>query len=298
MSENRYLDLDVAEVLPAVHTDFETAYIIDDYPYNRGGTLRTQMKVWVETRVVKKYNTVNQRVVKCTLNPKTGKWNKPKNGRYKSTVVLYLDSIGHLQSTGIYEGSEVDNAPHFLELFKDGVNDERTKFLDYHSIGHHVRHGDGISLFYDGKIMWYSRLNYRIKEAGRPDLAKHCPQYKRKDAKHYTPDGGEYVICPHCNGHHYIDDNTLLKIKDDWHGLQEFDYYCWLCGQGFYDGDGGGIDLSESDLEDQFIYDTPTDNLSSLDKKCEYDNWTDKMRENGVISEFQYTHMGTTFGDN
>jgi len=63
------------------HTTQETAYVIEDYPYGR--KLRTKMRIWVETS--KKHG---QRVVKQTLNPKTGKWNKPKKSTYSQLVLL------------------------------------------------------------------------------------------------------------------------------------------------------------------------------------------------------------------
>ena len=62
----------------------ETAYVVPDYPY--GFTLRTQIRYWVETKP-----KFGQRFVSQTLNPKTGKWNKPKAGNYFQAVVLLVN---------------------------------------------------------------------------------------------------------------------------------------------------------------------------------------------------------------
>jgi len=63
------------------HTTMASAHIIEDYPYGR--RLRTQMRVWVETK-----EKFGQRMVTQTLNPKTKKWNKPKKGTYSHIIVL------------------------------------------------------------------------------------------------------------------------------------------------------------------------------------------------------------------
>jgi len=62
------------------HQTQETAYIIEDYPYGR---LRTKMRIWVEHSAKH-----GDRVVRQTLNPKTGKWNKPKKSTYSPIILL------------------------------------------------------------------------------------------------------------------------------------------------------------------------------------------------------------------
>jgi len=76
------------------HTGPETAYTVADYPY--GFRLRTSKRYWVETK-----EGQGMRVVSQTLNPKTGRWNKPKASTYSLIKVLFLDAAGHVQADGL-----------------------------------------------------------------------------------------------------------------------------------------------------------------------------------------------------
>lgn len=74
------------------HTNEETAYVVDDYPY--GFKLRTKIRYWIDT-------TKNgQRFVSQTLNPKTDRWNKPKKSTYNDVVCLVLGENGHVSTIG------------------------------------------------------------------------------------------------------------------------------------------------------------------------------------------------------
>jgi len=59
----------------------ETAYIVKEYPYR--GKVRTTLRIWVEHKA-----GLGDRVVKQTLNPFTGAWNKPKPSKYYPVVFL------------------------------------------------------------------------------------------------------------------------------------------------------------------------------------------------------------------
>ena len=59
--------------------DFDTAVEIGNYPW--GFRLRTKVRYWIET------TNRGDRFVKCTLNPKTNQWCKPKN---QLTMRLWL----------------------------------------------------------------------------------------------------------------------------------------------------------------------------------------------------------------
>jgi hypothetical protein len=89
----------------AGHVSFETAYIVENYPY---GSLRTQMKYWVETK-----DKHGQRVVTCSLNPKTNRWNKPHAGTYSQVICLFInEENGHVEHThlGVWESYSDLNA--------------------------------------------------------------------------------------------------------------------------------------------------------------------------------------------
>ena len=66
------------------HTSEDTAYVVADYPYSF--TLRTQIRYWVESK-----KNFGQRFVSQTMNPKTGRWNKPKAGTYSNIITMGLD---------------------------------------------------------------------------------------------------------------------------------------------------------------------------------------------------------------
>src|SRR4051812_18420178 len=72
-----------ADQLLLGHTSADTAYVVDDYPYGRS---RTQKRYWIESKPKH-----GDRLVTQTLNPKTGRWNKPKAGTYASILVLFLE---------------------------------------------------------------------------------------------------------------------------------------------------------------------------------------------------------------
>lgn len=77
------------------HTDEESALVVDDYPYGR--QIRTQIRYWLET-------TKNgDRFVSQTLNPKTGRWNKPKKSTYCEVGVIFIEpDTGYVRWTGLH----------------------------------------------------------------------------------------------------------------------------------------------------------------------------------------------------
>jgi len=89
------------------HTDPETAYNVEDYPY--GFRLRTCIRYWVETK-----KGHGQRMVSQTKNPKTGRWNKPKAGTYCPVILMGIDEQNHVVNKGLspYDSLEV------IEMFQ------------------------------------------------------------------------------------------------------------------------------------------------------------------------------------
>jgi len=68
------------------------AYLVDDYPY--GFRLRTKIRYWVESVKGK-----GDRFCSQTLNPKTGRWNKPKKSTYAAVMAMYLNEDDHVKYT-------------------------------------------------------------------------------------------------------------------------------------------------------------------------------------------------------
>ena len=109
------LSLDVRTPLYG-HTDFNSAYVVDDYPYGRE---RTEMRFWLEHKGKRGWRLVRQ-----SLNPKNGRWNKPKASTYNEWAAnMYLDSKGHVQWAGLgaYSGEE-----DFLEFLKHFPKTDKT----------------------------------------------------------------------------------------------------------------------------------------------------------------------------
>jgi len=93
------------------HTSEATAYLVDDYPY--GFRERTQIRYWLEHKPKKGWRFVSQ-----TLNPKTGRWNKPKASTYAEWGgAMYLDENGHVQWTGVGPYSDEKQFLTFVEAF-------------------------------------------------------------------------------------------------------------------------------------------------------------------------------------
>ncbi len=127
-------------ILPPTHTNFESAYVIADYPY--GFTLRTQMRMWIETK-----QGHGQRVVSCTLNPKTGKWNKPKSSTYSQMVVLYIDNeTGHVHNAA-FGDYDSEHAGEFLAEYHAGLSTYQQGKLRIFVALHRAQDETGLKLY-------------------------------------------------------------------------------------------------------------------------------------------------------
>lgn len=107
------------------HTNHETAYVVDDYPYGR--TLRCKIRYWIET-AEKGANKGKQRVVSQTTNPKYSNetWNKEKKSTYSELAILYLDDeTGHVK----WDGCSLWEAKDFLERWGDQLTEDQIKLL-------------------------------------------------------------------------------------------------------------------------------------------------------------------------
>ncbi len=102
------------------HTNFDTAYEVDDYPY--GFRLRTKIRYWVEG------NKNGDRFVSCTLNPKNGKWNKPKADTYKTAGVLFIEeTTGHVKYACINPYHSVEQYEAFIAEYE--LTEGQKKYL-------------------------------------------------------------------------------------------------------------------------------------------------------------------------
>ena len=102
------------------HTSAETAYVVDDYPY--GFRLRTSIRYWIETK-----KGHGQRFVSQTLNPKTGRWNKPKAGTYSPILVMFINSDGHIHSDGLSGYSSDQDIADFERRYGPALEGNRER---------------------------------------------------------------------------------------------------------------------------------------------------------------------------
>ena len=113
------LDREIAEALAATreplygHTSEATAYVVDDYPY--GFRERTQIRYWLEHKPGKGWRFVSQ-----TMNPQTGRWNKPKASTYSDWGgAMYKDEKGHVHWDGIGAYSDEGKILAFVKSFPE-----------------------------------------------------------------------------------------------------------------------------------------------------------------------------------
>jgi len=111
------------------HTSAETAHVIEDWPYGRH---RTQNRFWVET-ATKGAKKHQQRVVNQTLNPKTGRWNKPKRGTYSHVVVMFIDhdNSDHIGFKALSPYSSEDDIRSFAERFASALGEQEKDAINF-----------------------------------------------------------------------------------------------------------------------------------------------------------------------
>lgn len=104
------------------HNNFETAFIVNNYPYGR---LRTDMAYWIEK------GKNGFRLCRQSLNPKTGQWNKPKKSTYSQFLLLAQNpENGHVSSIGFSRYSEVKRVKEFLEKYRSQLSHEQVKEIE------------------------------------------------------------------------------------------------------------------------------------------------------------------------
>lgn len=115
------------------HTSFETAHKVSNYPY--GFKLRTDIYFWIETTPNK-----GDRFCSVTVDPKTGKLNKPKKSTYSDFMYLYEDAIGHVHHgvIHIYHLDKIKSQFDFIvnEIGLTNVSIDQENYLRKTYLGH------------------------------------------------------------------------------------------------------------------------------------------------------------------
>jgi len=145
------------------HTSEDTAYVVDDYPY--GFTTRTSIRYWVETKA-----KLGQRFVSQTLNPKTGKWNKPKASTYSPVLVIGLNEKEHVVCSGLKYYAEDAAWEKFSATFEldDFQKAEVKKVLSFHAKFNAKFNAKKEALTAEGKAAGYADV---IKACIEDDIA-------------------------------------------------------------------------------------------------------------------------------
>lgn len=108
------------------HISPESAYVVEDYPY--GFRLRCKIRYWLEYHPKRGFRFLSQ-----TTNPKRpgDSWNKPKASTYcRFGGCMFLDSIGHVQWSGLNEYCDSAEAAAWKEQYGAGVPEAGRKILD------------------------------------------------------------------------------------------------------------------------------------------------------------------------
>src|SRR6188768_4491170 len=94
------------------HTSFETAYVVEDYPY--GFRLRCKMAYWLETNPKH-----GMRLMSRTTNPKKAGevWNKPKASTYAALKVMGLNEVGHVVTHSLTYSETVEKVDAYEALY-------------------------------------------------------------------------------------------------------------------------------------------------------------------------------------
>jgi hypothetical protein len=129
MNKNGY---NIKEVLPFAG-DFESAHSVNNYPYGRQ---QTTMKFWTEFKKGKGF-----RAVTCSLNPKTGKWNKPHAGTYTESMALYIEEGTNHTKFAHFSHYDRESAGEFYAMFESGLSFEGKQAVKYWQFTHEFTNG-------------------------------------------------------------------------------------------------------------------------------------------------------------
>lgn len=136
------------------HTREDNAYLVPDYPYGR--RIRTQIRYWIETSAKH-----GDRFCSQTLNPKTGRWNKPKKSTYTGVGVMYLrPDNGHVKWTGMNFNDSAEKIAEFLGV----VGKERLSLAQQAKAIEIIGYTRAMS-----KVTWSIRENVSAEEAREID---------------------------------------------------------------------------------------------------------------------------------
>lgn len=145
------------------HTSEETARVVHDYPYGR--RIRTDIRYWIESNAKH-----GDRFVSQTLNPKTGRWNKPKKSTYTGVMVMFLDAeTGYTRRFGINFNDSAERIAEFVGI----VGKERLTELQVAKLVEIIGYTRAMA-----NVTWSIRANVSAEEAKALDAEQKIQEQK------------------------------------------------------------------------------------------------------------------------
>lgn len=141
--------------------DEDHSYLVENYPW--GFSLKTSRRSWVESK-----KGHGMRYVAQTMNPKTGKWCKPKKSTYCVVLALFLNEDGHLKYTTLSSGGwskeetivKFENKYPLNQFQKDQIRYIRATNVMNEVVSYTITRSEPISLtkVMDGDVVEHAKM--------------------------------------------------------------------------------------------------------------------------------------------
>jgi len=164
------------------HTSEETAKTVEDYPW--GYSQRTTIRYWIETSP-----RHGQRFCSQTINPKTGRWCKPKKGTYEEVLVLIEfdaennqgEPIRKTSCIGVGKYSKQESVINFYETHKDNLTDWQLDRLKQVMAFHKVMEKVTFEIVPNpiGPVSLMSNDPKEIEK--REQMQTHCEEHRKQE---------------------------------------------------------------------------------------------------------------------
>lgn len=95
------------------HGSAEAALVVEDYPY--GFRERTKIRYWIETDLK---HQRGQRFCSQTINPRTGRWNNPRQSTYSPLILLFREAqTGHIKHAVLNKWRTLEEISDFEQSY-------------------------------------------------------------------------------------------------------------------------------------------------------------------------------------
>jgi len=124
--KGKVVDMENEKKVSRLYESEEDSYLVEDYPW--GFRLRTSRRVWVESK-----KGLGMRFVAQTMNPKTGKWCKPKKSTYSPVIGMMFDENGYMKFQTLSSGgwSKEEQIVQFEKSYEGLLTDFQKEQIKY-----------------------------------------------------------------------------------------------------------------------------------------------------------------------